>query len=310
MLKVEEIINAVDKEIKIKRLYLHKKHKNGIFNFQKFGLEYEPYDVKYEKVIKPFILKLMDVKEDINYGIKDIYLLDDSYPTDIDSFLHNGILTRTILLDKQGNIVLTNYYKNVAPQHYTYTLKLPEKEELRKTILERFEMGFRGLNKDNCMFFDIHLPKEARKEFKALNPEIDLKKHWMKLKKQDNIITWKDVNQSVISIISKLDDTCVNILNRIDYINFLANNVSEIKNAIDKVTPEEKSIFKKYNDDNKDWFNLIVEAIDLTKNSFYKQFVDVEVIKEQASNINEIIQYITLNIILDSNKQVVKKNKI
>jgi hypothetical protein len=303
MTTINEIINAVDYEIKVKRVYLHKKHKNGIFDFQLFGEKLEPYQVLHDKMIYPVINNLIGNKENSIDIMQDVYLLKEWETDDLpNNYFKNGVLARTILLNKDGLFALTNYYKTIAPQSYVLKLELPVDEKIQMQVLQKLAYSLKSTVENKYLEIDIHLPEPARTQMKLLNPGMRFNsKSRFYLEKLQNNITWKEVKNSIVSIINKLDDKCVNIFNRIDHINFLTNNIDEIKDVIDNLTLEEKQDFKTFHKENKDWFNLIVEGIDLTKNKYYKDLVNEEEVKQQSSDINEIIQYITLHVILEKN---------
>lgn len=308
---IKQIIYEVDKEIKIKRSYLHKKHRNGIFDFQLSQEQVEPYKVEHDKYIYPFVKTLLG--EQSYNEIQDIYLLvnynaDNFYK----EYFNTGRLARTVLLNKTGLLVVTEYYKNVAPQNYAYKFTIPEDPVLQLTVLQK--LAYQGAKLEDSMELElyIHFKEDLRQIMKQLNPGVKFNTDSkFPLQKQTNDITWKEVKLAVVGLVNKLDDTCVNIFNRVDYINFLSDNVSEIKLAIDEMNIADRQEFIKFHSDNKDWFGLIVEAIDLTKNKTYKDYVDHDKVKEQAKRIGEVMQYIILNVITDSTPKVeVKKKKI
>lgn len=312
MLTINEIIKEVDRKIRVERMYLHKKHQNGIFDFQLSGVEFEPYEVSHEKYIYPLIEKMINNTNNSIDIIQDVYLLNDieSYKLPQDYF-NSGILAKTLLLDKEGLFVLTQYYRNITPQNYTFKLELPIDEEMHLKVLNRLAYSNRELS-SNILQMSIHLPEPLHHEMKRLNPGMRFNsKTQFVLEKEDIDLTWTQINHSIKVLVERLDDTCVNIFNRVDHINFLTNNVEEIKYVIDNISNEDRQQFKKYYKDNKDWFNLIVEAIDLTQNKFYKTYVDPAKIKIQAERINEVLHYIALNVLVDNApKENIKKNKI
>lgn len=312
MTSINEIIAEVDRKIKVERVYLHKKHKNGIFDFQLSGIEFEPYEVSHDKYVYPLVENLINNANKSIEIIQDVYLLKDievyKLPKD---YFNSGILAKTLLLDKEGLFVLTEYYRSIPPQNYTFKLELPVDENMQLKALNTLSYSSRNFN-NNIIQMSIHFPEYLRHEMKLLNPGVKFNsKTQFVLEKAEVDLTWEQINHSIKVLVDRLDDSCVNIFNRVDHINFLTNNVEEIKSVIDNLSNEDRQQFKDYYKEKKDWFNLIVEAIDLTQNNFYKQHVDHAKIKSQAERINEVMHYIAINVLVENNqKNLVKKHKI
>lgn len=315
MVTIDKIIEEVDRKIRVERIYLHKAHKNGIFDFQLSGNNFEPYKVDHERIIYPLIENIIGNSEKSIDIIQDVYLLKEPLivsKLDKDYF-NAGVLGRTLLLDKEGTFVFTEYYKNIKPQSYSFKLVLPNDEELKLKALNRLAYGgSRSVNVDKILEASIHFPEPLRNEMKSLNPDMRFNsKSKFSLEKDYRDLSWKEIQINIKNLIDRLDDTCVNIFNRVDYINYLTNNVAEIKSTVDNLDQEDRDQFKEFYKKNKDWFNLIVPAIDLTQNQYYKDRVNSKSIKEQAQKMQEIMQYIVINIIVDNApKNNGKKNKL
>lgn len=313
MTTINEIINEVDRKIRIERTYLQKKHKNGIFDFQTSGIELEPYNVDHERIIYPLVETMLGNNTNIDV-IEDVYLLKESkkvYQLRKDYF-DTGVLGRTLLLDNNGEFVFTEYYKNILPQSYNLKLNLPEDEVLKLKILNSLSCCESSVNSNYELEMSIHFPDPIRTEMKRLNPGIKFNsKTRLPLEKISKDLSWTEIQTNIKNLIDRLDDTCVNIFNRVDYISFLTQNGSEIQTTVNNLSNEDRNNFRNFHKDNQDWFSLIVEAIDLTQNHYYKNRVNPEKSKQQAKNMQEIMDYMVMNIVVNSAKNnIVKKKKI
>lgn len=312
--RIEEIINAVDRKIRLERIYLQKKHKNGLFDFQNVGISFEPYNVEHERIIYPLVEKMTVDEFHLSEDILDIYLLKEYNIEKLHkNYFNTGVLGRTILLDKEGTFVLTEYYKNIQPQNYTFKLHIPEENKLDalNRLSYSIDKVFINKNHEKELHMNVHFHEQLRQDMKRLNPDLTFNRNTcLVLKKEIKKLVWKDIETNIKNLISRLDDTCVNIFNRVDYINYLTENVDEIKNTIDHLNDTEKQTFKEYYLQNKDWFGLIFEAIDLTNNKIYQHLLNNEQNKIQAKKVEDVMNYLVYHIVLDNKVVETVKRKI
>lgn len=307
-----EIINNIDKEIKNKRLYLSKEHKNGIFNFQEFYDKYVPYFVDKEKKLQPIIndeQTKVNKLDEVKFTSINIY----NYYEFVENFLTEGIIAKTLLMDKEGQIILTHYYKNIEPQNYISKIKVPD-NELTKTGNFLYHISEARLYKENDYIeleLSTHFYENIRKLFKSENENFSSRKFNLKLEKEVKEININDILLNLKTIIERLDDTCFNIFTRVDRINFLLENKKEIKNIIQETfSQQDKESFNKFYEEKKEWFYLLAEAIDLTRNKYYKDKIEKKLMKSQTKEINELVQFISYTLYLNSDNTKKKKLKI
>lgn len=307
-----EIINKVDKEIKNKRLYLSKEHRNGIFNFQEFYDKYVPYYVDKEKKLQPILndtLTQINKIDDVRFNAINIH----DYYKFAEHFLNEGVIAKTLLVDKNGNVILSYYYKNLVPKNYIGKINIPEHENiLIGNFLYHISEGVEHKIDDIIeLELKTHFHESIRKLFKIENKNFSSRIFTLKLEKENKPINLNEIISNLKIIIDRLDDTCFNIFTRVDRLNYLLEHKQEIKNLLqENFNSQDREKFNQFYNEQKEWFYLLSEAIDLTRNKYYKDKVDEKIMKNQTKELNELIQFISYSLYLNNENVNKKKLKI
>lgn len=306
------IIEKIDNEIKGKRLYLTKEHKNGIFNFQEYYDKYVPYYVDYNKKLEPLITEIRNKTNEVgNTKFNSVKISD--YDNFVESFLTKGVIAKTLLIDKEGNVILTHYSKNIEPINYIGKINVPKNENLENGsfLYQISEANIEEYNEEISVELKTYFPENIRKLFKVENENFSSRIFKLNLEKENKPINLNDVLFNLKIIIERLDDTCFNIFTRVDRLNYLLENRKEIQKIMQKnFNSQERENFNQFYNENKEWFYLLTEAIDLTRNKYYKEIVIEKEIKKQTEELNEIIQFISYSLYLSSEKNHKQKFKI
>lgn len=319
---VKKIISEIDWEIKMRRLYLLKEHKKGRFDFQTFLNDFKPYHVN-NILLQPLIeQKLTEINKNFEHSDtitnpKNIkYMLHPEKNTH--NFLEHGVLFCSVFITPENEFYYTQYYRNLSPQTFMAKLNSPtssKEQETWQEILQKVSYGMIETYADekDLVILCYHLNSGASEIMKRYNPQnFKRSTNRLTLPMEDinPALTWKEIRTLLNILIQKLDDTCMNILNRADVVNFIVRHADEIKQLLPNITQEEKEDFKHFYEQQKDWFYLLPQAIDLTQNRYYSKIVNPEHTREVATTLHDIIQFMALQITMNDKKNVIKKIKI